>query len=359
MAAQNPPSFLQNVATETAVEARNLVLGLLGGTANGHLSSNNGGVVGSADLVVSQHSTGNMSVDVSGGAAFILGTQNATQGVYHCWSDSTVTNLVVAASDPTNPRIDRVVAQVEDAFYSGANNDWKLAVVTGTPTAGATLVNLNGVGAAPANAITLAYLLVGATVTSVLTANIGDARPFAQRAQQFTFTVVGPPASGVHVTGDEVVDRWGALWRCIANGNPGTWVWAGGGQYNASMYLSTGPAYTANTVIPFDTKLFDVASSVTTGAAAKYTAPVPGVYQVSAQIRTTASTSGLIYIFKNGSDVMNGMGQSTSGIFAATVSGLVKCAAGDTIQALYSSPATINANASGADTYLQVSLIGS
>lgn len=166
MAAVNPPSFMQNVATESAAEARNLITALVPSP----------GIVGTSDMAVSQHSTGNMSVDVAGGAAFILGSQATQQGTYHAYSDSTVTNLTISAADPTNPRIDRVVAEVLDAFYSGGSNQWQHAVVTGTPTPGATLSNLNGVGAAPANSITLAYVLVPANASSILTADIGDAR---------------------------------------------------------------------------------------------------------------------------------------------------------------------------------------
>lgn len=168
MAAQNPPSFMQNVATETAAQARNALAGIV----------TTAGVVLSGDLSVSQHSTPNMSVDIAAGAVWIKGTENSLQGYYHCFNDA-LANVVVAASDPTNPRIDRVVAKVQDAFYSGATNAWSMAIVTGTPTAGATLVNLNGVGAAPNNAVTLAYILVPATSSTVTNANISDQRPRA------------------------------------------------------------------------------------------------------------------------------------------------------------------------------------
>lgn len=139
------------------------------------------GIVAAGDLAVAQHSTPNMSVDIAAGAVWVKGTENSLQGFYHCFNDALAT-VVVAASDPTNPRIDRVVAKVQDAFYSGATNAWSLAVVTGTPTAGATLVNLNGVGAAPNNSVTLAYALVPATATTVTNANISDQRTKATLA---------------------------------------------------------------------------------------------------------------------------------------------------------------------------------
>jgi hypothetical protein len=61
-----------------------------------------------------------------------------------------------------------------------------------------------------------------------------------------------------------------------------------------------------DTVVNFDTKEFDKTGSVTTGAAWKFTAPVPGVYNISAHVMYTNQswTSGNVFPFtliKNGS----------------------------------------------------------
>src|SRR5258708_21084582 len=89
------------------------------------------GVGAPGDMAVSQNGTPNMSVNVAAGQVAVDGTQNpATQGTYVGTNDATA-NLSIAASDPTNPRIDIVVAQFEDSVYAGAANDFKLAVVTG------------------------------------------------------------------------------------------------------------------------------------------------------------------------------------------------------------------------------------
>lgn len=130
------------------------------------------GVIGSADatLKVAQRAAGaNMSVDVGAGACWVLGDDATTQPLYRCYNDATV-NLVVTAADPTNPRIDRVIAEVRDATFSGAFSDWRLRVVAGTPA---------GSPAAPAvpnNAISLATVAVAAAAASIVTANITDAR---------------------------------------------------------------------------------------------------------------------------------------------------------------------------------------
>jgi len=131
-------------------------------------------VVGVNDLKVVQRAAGaNMSVDVGGGQAYIDGTEGATQAMYSVTSTSTVVNLAVAASSPTLPRIDIVVAKVQDQFYSGGTNAWSLAVVTGTPAASPVAP------AAPANSLILANIAVAANATTVVNANITDKRPLA------------------------------------------------------------------------------------------------------------------------------------------------------------------------------------
>ena len=151
-------------------------LGALLGTSTGSFAGGVGasdrahGVVNASDFRVVQRSAGaNMSVDVAAGYAWIRGTESAHQGAYHVYNDGTV-NLSVAASDATNPRIDLVIAKVQDAFYSGATRTASVTIVTGTPAASPTDPTL------PANALVLARVRVPATSTSVVTANITDVR---------------------------------------------------------------------------------------------------------------------------------------------------------------------------------------
>jgi len=119
---------------------------------------------------VNQRGAGaNMSVDVWPGFATVPGQSTTTQGMYTAVSDATV-NLAIATSNPTNPRIDLVYLQLQDAAYSGSNNQAVLAVVTGTP-AGSPVTP-----ALPANSIPLARVAVAANASSVVTANITDVR---------------------------------------------------------------------------------------------------------------------------------------------------------------------------------------
>lgn len=169
MAAQNPPYSMQTGAHGAELFRR----------AVGSVLNTAGGVVALGDLAVTANSPAAMNVLVASGSIWIPGTTNTAQGMYHCFNDASVTLSITAAS-ATNPRIDTIVAQVEDAAYAGATNAWKLAVVTGTATVGATLANLTGAGAVPASSLVLAYVLVAANATTIVSGAIQDNRIFAR-----------------------------------------------------------------------------------------------------------------------------------------------------------------------------------
>ena len=176
MSEQNPPLALQN-GSHSAAELRQMMTALFGDTQPGTLTYAAGGVVGASDLQVTQNGTPNMSINVAGGALFIAQTRAANQGVAFCLNDGTV-NKAIATADPTNPRVDLVCAVMNDSAFTGSLNTWAITVVSGTPTSGANLSNLNGAGALPAAALPLAYVLVPAASSSVVTGNISDVRIF-------------------------------------------------------------------------------------------------------------------------------------------------------------------------------------
>jgi hypothetical protein len=135
------------------------------------------GIVNFGDFKVSQRGAGaNMSVDVAAGDAWVLGDNTARQGLYHVGNDAVV-NVAVPAAHATLPRIDQVVLRVYDSTVIGGEKDLAVVeVVSGTATGGATLANLTGAAALPASAIRLAYVLVGAAVVKIETANLGNLR---------------------------------------------------------------------------------------------------------------------------------------------------------------------------------------
>lgn len=154
------------------------MLGTVTGSFAGGVASSDPahGIVRATDFAVTQNGTPNMSVNVAAGGAFIRGTQNANQGAYHVWNDGTV-NLSISAADATNGRRDLVIAQVRDAFYSGATNDARITVVTGTAAASPVDPSL----ASFPNALVLARITVAAGDTAINTADITDLRTVANQ----------------------------------------------------------------------------------------------------------------------------------------------------------------------------------
>lgn len=137
------------------------------------------GVLGESDLLVSEKSgTPDMSVDVAVGDGFISeGDYN-----YHGWIDA-VENVAVDASDPTNPRIDRVVMYIDKAVVSSATTNnlgaTKFDVVAGTPAASPVAPTDGDVDTAVGAGnpwIELAQISVAALVSSITDANITDLR---------------------------------------------------------------------------------------------------------------------------------------------------------------------------------------
>lgn len=160
MAENNPPRFL-NAGSHDAEGDRQLLYEIFGRSSC---------IFASGEFAVTEKGTPDMSVNVAAGKAFIDGSENAAQGGYFVSAD-TVTNIVISNGDGSNDRIDIIVAQVEDAEYSGSTNAWSLAVVEGTPAASPSAPT------APDNSITLAEVLVEQNEsTSILNADITDKR---------------------------------------------------------------------------------------------------------------------------------------------------------------------------------------
>jgi hypothetical protein len=158
MALRTPPSWLQ-AGSYTAENDRLTQQAVF----------NTSGIIGTSSLAVTQQVVASLTLNIASGWAAILGGNTTTQGVYVAYNDATAT-VTLAAADPTNPRIDRIVVTVSDATYSGSTNQVVFSVLTGTaapsPVAPST----------PTNSISLATVAVAAGVTTITNANITDTR---------------------------------------------------------------------------------------------------------------------------------------------------------------------------------------
>lgn len=136
------------------------------------------GIAAAGDWAVTQNGTPNMSVNVAAGRGLVDGTESSSQGMYFCQS-LTTTNVVISASNATNPRRDLVVGRIRDNEYAtGPTSAFSLEVITGTPAASPSDPTV------PANCLVIARVLVGATVTTILNANITDLRTSSSGQQR-------------------------------------------------------------------------------------------------------------------------------------------------------------------------------
>jgi hypothetical protein len=195
MAAVTPPGFLQNAGNvHTAEITRDAFSSTIALPRSGGSLVPRGGVVPDLGgvLAVTQNGTPNMSVNVASGHIYVPGTESGKQGVYSCLNDATL-NVTIAAADPSQPRIDIIVAQIRDAFYSGASNDFRIVAVTGTPAGSPSAP------ATPANSLVIATIAVAAGVTSIVNANITDNRYYLTTVggQTFCTSATRPPLVGL------------------------------------------------------------------------------------------------------------------------------------------------------------------
>lgn len=115
---------------------------------------------------------GGMNVAVAPGSAWVPGSDAAGQGTYLV-DNATSTTLAIGANASGNPRIDRIVADVNDPAFTGTGTAvFTLVVVAGTPAGSPSAP------ATPASAISLATVAVANGAASIVAGNITDTRDF-------------------------------------------------------------------------------------------------------------------------------------------------------------------------------------
>ncbi len=251
MALINPPLGLQNAgATHTAAMLRTVLAGLQAGNFSAATNLRaRGGIHPTlgTEFVVTQAGSPNMTVLCGSGVASVPGSESGTQGNYLCINDASVT-LTVTAAHATLARIDIVVLNVRDQFYSGSSNDSQLQVIAGTPASSPVAPS------APANSITIAQIAVGAAVSSIVNANITDLRFYCAAA------------------GGVINARTEATRPASAEIAAGQFVWS---MDTGRMHLWDGTAY--NQVFP---GLNKISETILSGTSALITfSSIPSIYK--------------------------------------------------------------------------------
>jgi len=315
MAAQTPPYAQQN-GSHTAALFRQAFASTFGVAQPGTLGSSAGGVTNATDLAVTAQASPNMTVNVAGGTCWIPQTLAANGGLYFGLNDATVV-VAIAAANATNPRVDLICATVNDAAYSGSTNNWVIQAITGTPTAGATLANLNGAGALPSSSIPLGYVLVPAAATTVTSANISDVRTFTTTSNSMR----GNPAGRLYASAT----------TSMTGGTPTTIALAG------TSYTKGGMTKSGNNLV----------------------APITGYYQVNGAINIlgTAGFQMAVLINVNGVAVAQGQSIYAAGYTITGISDVAYVVAGQAISLLGNPASTTNALTGSAYTFLSAALV--
>lgn len=266
------------------------------------------GVVNKGDyLVTAKASQSPMGVTVAAGSAWING--------YYA-SNSTSTDINLTTANATNPRVDRVVLRITSPFLTTSNT---LEIIAGTPTAGATLANLSGIAALPADSVNLAFVLVGAGVTSVSASNIGNyADPFG--------TAGGYAAVSGAVAGAPPP---------FCFGRPATFV-PFCEVYNTG---TQSPANNTDTDLAFNAERVDNdGCHDNTTNNSRITINTPGIYQIGSSVRFNTNGTGsrysLLYINANTGIAASYLPGSSTGALDQNLSRTMRLGYGDYIRLL-------------------------
>lgn len=156
------------------------------------------GVMDPGDLKVTP-GAGARELIVAAGVGFPRGNNVGVldQGLYRVRNDAAKSSTLFEAGGPTaavvNPRLDQIVARVWDHAADGLGfRKWRLAVVQGAETAGATLDSRAGVAALPPNCLLLADVITRPGMTVYPAIDVRDRRLWARGA--FRMLTDTPPA---------------------------------------------------------------------------------------------------------------------------------------------------------------------
>lgn len=211
-----------------------------------------GGILPGQSARLFSASMTNWDVTIGKGVAIVENTFASQAGDYEALNTASQT-LTVTASSPTTNRIDIIGIRIQDAFYSGAVNSGDLAVVQGTPAAGAPADPVLPSSFLPLWRVTVS----AATTTGVLTdlrkrTNVMGSvyQPFTGQ-QADSGTVVGEmqllAASGVYPARLRVWD--GAAWKGVTPfqfdmpAQSGSGNFAGGAELTVTSLSVADPGY--------------------------------------------------------------------------------------------------------------------
>lgn len=286
---------------------------------------------------------------------------------YIGWIDA-VENVTVTAAHATLPRKDRLVAYIDLALITSATtnnlNALKFLVVAGTaasspvvPTSGAIQT---AVGASNPY-IVLADVNVAAATTTIVTANITDARTPAALNMPYLW------GGALNILGHLVpnfADDTVALLNAIQTikgksmsltGNAATGIILTNpykfSVYRAAAQNSTGGAFAR---VNFDTKEFDTGNNYDATTNYRFVVPVNGFYSFNWAVRAAITSSNTVAsLYKNGVEFKRGVELAATGLGESTGSAFVQATAGDYFEIFVFASNTAGLGLGAVTTYFQ------
>jgi hypothetical protein len=236
--------------SQSALEDRSWVGAMLAGNIFDTVTAGIGargrahGILAADALAVTTTGAANKGVVVAPGMASVRGTFAGQDGCYIVGNDANVTLTLADRSAATNSRRDLIVAQVRDATYSGASNDWQMAIVQGTAAVSPVDPTV------PASSIVLARVTIppGANPFNT-TGMITDLRPHARAMGGITpvQTVADYPAPqdfdcAWEISTSTLKMRGGGAWFTIGRDLDVNWT-SVTPNWNGSFTLGNGTHY--------------------------------------------------------------------------------------------------------------------
>ena len=276
MTLRTPPSWLQN-GSHPAENDRLTTQALWATT----------GIIKSTSLAVTPNSPVGMSVIVASGWAAIVGTTQSNMGTYVGYNDAP-TVVAITTANPTNPRIDLLCMTVNDAYYTGAQNNVVFQVVVGTPASSPV------VPSTPANSIALAEIDVAAGALSITSGDITDLRVLVTtnipESGDITAVTAGTGLSGGGTTGAVTLSINTAVTADLTTAQTLTNKTLTSPLINVGINAQTGTTYT--------TVLADNGKLVTQSNASAITSTIPPnssvAYPVGAQLNFAQYGAGQV-----------------------------------------------------------------